>query len=107
MGSPIALSDMDPLLDLVLRETPGPHHRLHLGTRDFAPLAHGSIDELCLEVHAAHGPGGRGVSRSLALLAPGCDAMVGEYGVACGGLCAAGPRSREQKQNCETNLSFC
>src|SRR6185437_8357873 len=48
------LSYVDPILDLVLRQAPHHDPWLHLDPRHAAPPAHGSADELRLEIHASH-----------------------------------------------------
>src|SRR5579863_5407694 len=107
MVGALAFPYLDPILDMVLCQATGADHRIHLGARHSAPPAYGSAHELCLEIYAAHGARGGGISRGLALSSPGFDAMAGQHGVYCRCLSVVGPRRGDPKQDCETNLSFC
>ena len=68
-SSPVQFSGLDSLLDLVLRQAAGAHLRVHLGARHGAAPAHGSADELRVEIHAAHDAGGHPFGGRLAISA--------------------------------------
>ena len=108
-------SGVDSVVDLVLRQAAGADLRVHLGARHGAAPAHGSADELRVEIHAADDAGGDSFGRHLALshgrrggaeAAGRCDTLAG---LCTGDFCAvynAGARAGARPEDREESLSL-
>src|ERR1700733_6436718 len=107
MVGTVAVSHLGSLMGMVLCQAARVNRWIHLGTRHPASPAHGSVDELCVEIYVADGLGGCGIGRGMALSGPRRDAVAGKHSVYCSGLRAVGARRGDKKQDRKTNLSFC
>ena len=108
-SAPLIVPDLDSeFVDMVLSlKLLGAHHRLHLGARHATPPAHGSIDELCLEVHVAHVAGGCRLFRGMAISTGRRDSLACQFGNDRCCVFLAWPRRRNEKQDCEADVQFC
>src|SRR5216684_3271610 len=98
MVGAVAVSYLGSLMGVVLCQAARVDRWIYLGPLYPAPAAHGSVDELRLEVYVADGTGGGGIGRSMAFSGPRRNAVAGQHSVYCSGLRAVGARRGDKKQ---------
>src|SRR6185437_2560558 len=107
MGCTASLLNLDSLVPLVFRKAPSIDCHFYLGSRHFAPTAHGSTDELCLEVYAADGATQPRHGRGLALFAARHFAMAYLRPLGDRSICSTGSRINAGMEAGKEGVSIC
>src|SRR5438046_7425950 len=95
------------VLAVVFREVVGARLYCYLGAGNRAAPAHGPVDELRLEIHAADGPGQHCRRGSLAVFARGIRSLGGLLGDAYCSVCSAGQGIAGRETLHKTNIPIC
>src|SRR4051812_36696361 len=107
MACAVRVPGVHSFMVLVFRQAARADHAVHLGAGNLAAIEDGSVDELCLEIHAADVARQYHRGRSLAFHADRLGAMAGLFLSGRWSLPPARSRIDGRKEMGETNLPLC